>query len=244
MINQQLKGWNESDTVDYYINNRQNYKDLYDSEKYFITYDFMNSILSVLDIGCAAGGMSKIFHDMNNNLKYTGLDVADNLIQYAQKNLSSELSEFHCYDGINMPFSHKKFDLTFCSGVLHLIDNYQDVFRQIIERSSKYILADFRVTSEQTYMGKMKFNFSDKEEVKNVTNYHVINFNELLFFFKQFSFIKQIEVFGYKGDSSSMSEGVVEVYMVFLKFYISENENNDMKVVFLDDELKKVFDLS
>jgi len=242
MIEQQSKRvWNDVDTVEYYANNRHSYADLYDSEKYFLTNDFINNIDSVLDIGCAAGGMSKILHKINPTLAYTGLDIADNLVNYAQKNIRNELSEFYCYDGINMQFLAKSFDLIFCSGLLHLVDHYKDILSQMVKLSNKYILTDFRVTRGKTYQGKIRINFSKSDNDVNEITYHVLNFGELLNYFKFFPEIGLIEVFGYKGKASDMSHGINEVYMVFFKFHISKDNNEICKIKFLNDELKNTF---
>lgn len=241
MINKQLEGWNESNTIDYYINHRQIYSDLYPSEKYFLTSTFLTNISSFLDIGCASGSMSKIVQGINKNLKYTGLDVSPNLINHANKHLSNELTSFHCYDGEKMPFEKEKFDLVFSSGVLHLIDNYKSVFAQIITRSNKYALVDFRVCTRQTYQGKFNFDFGNSHNVINHTNYHVINFLELINFFKLFSNIQHIELFGYKSSSSKMSEGIDEVFMVFFKFHIGTTKCNDPQITFHSDELNNIF---
>ena len=233
--------WNQHDTVNFYIHNRQKYDELYESEKFFLTKNFTKSIQSVLDIGCAAGGMSKILHHFNTNLTYSGLDISDNLIQYAKQTINNPLSHFECYDGVNMPFQNKTFDLVYSSGVLHLIDHYQHVFEQMVERSHQYILTDFRVTTKHTYTGKMKINFSHQNNQSDDINYHVINFQELLSFFRSFKRIYKIELFGYKGNASSMSEGIDDVYMIFFKFFISDSNNGSQDVCVMNQNLQKAF---
>ncbi len=241
MIKKQLEGWNETATIDYYINHRQSYSDLYPSEKYFLTPSFITNITSFLDVGCASGSMSKILQSIHKNLKYTGLDIAPNLINHANQHLSNKLTDFYCYDGEEMPFEKEKFDLVFSSGVLHLIDNYKSIFTQIITRSTKYALVDFRVCTKQTYQGKFNFDFGNNNNVINHTSYHVINFLELMRFFKTFSTIRHIEAFGYKFSSSKMSEGIDEVYMIFFKFHIGFNTQNNPQITFHSDDLKNTF---
>jgi SAM-dependent methyltransferase len=233
--------WNQNDTVDFYIHHRQQYDELYESEKFFLNKDFVNSVHSVLDIGCAAGGMSKILRHFNADLTYIGLDVSDKLIQYAKQTINDPLTRFECYDGIDMPFKNVPFDLVFSSGVLHLVDHYRDVFAQMVERSQQYVLTDFRVTTQPTYTGKMKIDFSNQNDSSGIINYHVINFHELLSFFKSFKRIKKIEIFGYKGNASNMSEGIDDVYMVFFKFFISDCNNGLQEICVLNQNLQKVF---
>ena len=57
---EQLEGWSANDTVDFFVNHRNTYEDLYKSEKYFLTKELILSMDSILDVGCAAGGFCNI----------------------------------------------------------------------------------------------------------------------------------------------------------------------------------------
>ena len=240
MPNNQLQGWNETETIEFFTLNRNKYTDLYDSEKYFITNSFLSSVNTVLDVGCSVGGMYNIFSSLNKNINYTGLDVSSNAIDKAKEAYKKTLSEFYLYDGVASFPMDKKFDLVFCTGVMHLIDNYKFVFDQMLKHSNKYLLLDFRVTTGSSYKGKFYFTFSDKEQASNSTNYYVLNLNEILNFFKSFNEVSKVYIYGYKGKASEMSENIDEVYMVFFKIEIS-NTSDNMEVVFENEELKNEF---
>lgn len=238
----QLNGWNEKETVEYYINNRKKYADLYDSEKHFITKEFISKIGSVLDVGCSTGGISNIFRDFNKDIIYDGLDVSENAILKAKEINSNAKSNFYCYDGVaEFPLPHKKYDLVFSSGVMHLIDNYKDILKQMIEKTNKYLLLDFRLTKNNTYVGKFYFTFSDKKKATNFTNYHVLNFEELMDIFKSYKELSNINIFGYKGKASNMSEGIDDVYMLFFKIEKNNNVNNNLKINFESKEIQYLF---
>jgi SAM-dependent methyltransferase len=241
MLINQLTGWDEDETIQYYITNRKKYDDLYKSEKYFLTKSFISGIEDILDVGCSVGGIYTILQELNKDIKYTGLDVSLNAILHAKQLHRSEFTSFYHYDG-NAPFPLNKqtYNLVFCSGVMHLIDNYKSVFQQMVESSNKYLLIDFRLTNQATYRGKFYFTFSDKIEASNFTNYHVVNFKELMTFFSQFKQISHIYIYGYKGHASAMSEGIDEVYMVFFKIKLATITNDTLEVIFEDTSLKDV----
>lgn len=238
----QLDGWNEKETVEYYTNNRNTYSDLYDSEKYFITKEFISQIDSVLDVGCSVGGISNIFREFNESIIYTGIDVSENAILRAKEISSNKNSSFYCYDGKSeFPLNTTKYDLVFSSGVMHLVDNYKDLLKQMIERTNKYLLVDFRLTKNDTYVGKFYFSFSDKKEATNFTNYHVLNFQKLMNIFTSYKELSNINIFGYKGNASNMSEGIDDVYMFFFLIEKNNNINNNLKINFESKEMQYLF---
>jgi len=242
MLTRQLKGWNEKETIEYYSTSRIKYTDLYESEKYFLTNNFLFAINNVLDVGCAVGGMYNIFKELNEDITYTGLDVSEQSIKIAKGLYDCKYTEFHNYDGISsFPLNNKKYNLVFSSGVMHLIDNYKDIFSQMLDSADKYLLVDFRLTTDKSYTGKFNFAFLDKRKISNYTNYHVLNFTELIEYFQEFKKISNIEIYGYKGGASDMSEGIDDVYMIFFKITLSNTSYDKPNLVFYNKELETIF---
>jgi histidinol-phosphate aminotransferase len=240
-ISSQLNGWDEEETIEFYSNFRIKYDDLYESEKFFLTKEFISKQDTILDVGCSAGGMSSIIHSLNPNIKYTGLDVSKNAIEKANYIYSDKKTDFYYYDGINEFPLKNRYDLVFCSGVMHLIDNYKFILNGMVEKSNKYLVVDFRVTTKKSYKGKFYFSFLDKTNPLNYTNYFVLNFGDLISLFDEYENIKSLNIFGYKGEASSMSEGIDEVYMLFFKIELGKN-HEEMKIIFENDKLKEIFD--
>ena len=184
----QIIGWNQDDVVDYFKNNRRSYNQLYDSEKYFINDNLIQQTSSILDVGCASGGFNTIFRKLNNNISYYGVDVSEKNIEYAKYYFKhSNNSNFYLYSGKSLfeieTIKNIKFDLSFCSGLLHLIDNWSNLFTEIIYLSKKYVLIDFRVSlKKNSYSGTFYFDYGGNVK-KNYTKYYVININDL---FKKF----------------------------------------------------------
>jgi SAM-dependent methyltransferase len=242
----QLEGWSVPETVEFYSNNRHEFSELYDSEKHFITKAFFSDLDSVLDVGCAAGGFFNIFKSLNSEIHYTGLDVSLNLIEAARRRYGhSKSPEFIHYDGVSGFPVTAAYDLVFCSGALHLIDNWKEIFTNMVDRADKYVLADFRVTESESYVGNFIFDFADKREHSNFsTKYYVININELLAFFKQHEKISKIEIYGYERTPSGMAVGVKEVWMVFIKFHIDHQfSNSSIEIIDCPDKLRKQIEL-
>jgi SAM-dependent methyltransferase len=234
----QLLGWSEDATVDFYANNRNSYDALYKSEKHFLTKDFVSSVESVLDMGCACGGFYNIFKYLNPKIKYTGVDVSPSLLEVAKSKISDEDAEFHLYEGTGKIPVSGKFDLVYCSGILHLIDNWKELFSELTNFSKKFALADFRTTPDKTCSGAYIFDYDHDGVSSNSTNYHAININELLEFFKSLETISKIEVCAYPGKCNDATFNLnCELWMAFFKFTLGKRKNGNIEIVNLPAEL-------
>ncbi len=238
-----VPGWDNKDTLNFFSSKRNSYKHLYKSEKYFLTKKFITSINSVLDVGSSVGGFYNIFYFLNNKVKYTGLDTSAAAILKAKKKFKGNKNvEFYSYDGFSkFPLKKNKYDLVFCSGLMHLIDNYKKIITQMIASSKKFLLVDFRITTNQSYSGKHYFRYSNKQKSENSINYHVLNIKELLDYLKSFKKISKIYAYGYKAKPSSMASGINEVFMIFFKLELSIRKTKRIDIIFENQELKKIF---
>lgn len=215
MVNNPAEAWAGKDTVQYYTDNRNQYSELYPSEQWFLTREFLGSIRSVLDVGCAAGGFYEIFSGLNPQISYTGMDVVGEFIDQAGKRYPQ--AKFVKYAGSG-PFPvREKYDLVFSSGLLHLVDNWKELFTRMTAQSRQTVLADFRLTHGPTYAGTFQPDFEDRERDGPRINYHVINAQDLRAFFKSLADLAAVEAYGYRGRPSRMAEGIADVWMVFFK---------------------------
>jgi histidinol-phosphate aminotransferase len=237
----QLDGWDDDSTVKYYTTNRTFFDDLYDSEKHFINKGFLSTVSTVLDVGSSVGGMSNVFRELNSHIRYTDIDVSQKSITKAKQIYGNATTEFYWYNGVDdFPLSDNKYELVFCSGVMHLIDNYKYILNQMISKADRYLIVDFRVTTKDTYIGKFYFDFSHTNNDTKSTNYYVLNFIELIDLFSSYTQINKINIYGYKGTPSNMSQNINEVYMLFFKLEIGEDSNN-IDIIFDSEELEKTF---
>ena len=166
-----------TDSINYWTKNRNKFKDLYRSEKYFFSKVITDSH-SFLDIGCAAGGFFKILKQ-KKKLKYTGLDVSKNLIKLAKKNNIN--GKFILYRGNSFNTKIRKADLVFSFGTLHHNKNVINLINEMIKKSKKYILFDLRLTKSKIgnkFMIKnyQKVIFTNTNQSNNTNPYYILIF--------------------------------------------------------------------
>lgn len=69
---------------------------------------------SILDVGCGYGGLYNYMVKREYDIQYTGIDLCENMIEYAQKN---DKAEFICGDFLKYEFN-KKYSYVVCNGAL------------------------------------------------------------------------------------------------------------------------------
>jgi len=126
-----MKLWEEKSFSDCY--RQRNYSKL---SSYKLIKDLKFN--SILDVGCARGGLSKLLM----NKKYTGIDVSRNMISENEREMKNNI---WCVGSIlDLPFDDNSFDVVVCNDVLiHL--NGQDWIRGIDEC--------FRVANSHVVLG-------------------------------------------------------------------------------------------
>ena len=132
---------------DYYQNYRNKKEDLFDSEKYFFD-KFANQIISVLDVGCATGGMYEIISDFNQDIKYEGIDISENLIKIARK--SYPAVNFKLGDGSILKYKDNSFEGIVSFGTTVHDQNWENLLRECFRVSEKSFLFDVRLTQHKT----------------------------------------------------------------------------------------------
>jgi len=94
-----------------------------DEAKAFLRYEKMLAVVNfgrekhatLLDVGCGYGGLRQYAIQKNLDLDYTGIDVAENMIEWANKNLSD--GRFIHGDILDYKFN-REFDYVVCNGIL------------------------------------------------------------------------------------------------------------------------------
>lgn len=159
--NLNYKAWSNKNCVDYYASKRHVIDDIYDSEKFFIL-PIITNLDTVLDIGCAAGGFSKILKSLNPNIHYIGLDTSKEMINKAKILHPDE--KFILGNGDTIDFPDNTFDLVLCTSVMHHVPHYKKLISEIYRVSRKFVILDLpRITTED-----VRFNSqTDKMNLKN-----------------------------------------------------------------------------
>lgn len=147
MDNDQLvRSWSSENVLDYYLKHRDNTKELYDSEKIFIK-DALKNGGSVLDIGCAAGGFSKIVREYNKNIEYTGVDISPQMISLAKKRFPND--KFYLCSGEKLDFPDNSFDTCICFGVLHMTERWKELLSEAWRICRGTLLFDLRLVDKE-----------------------------------------------------------------------------------------------
>ena len=140
------KSWAIEDVVRYFTCNRNKEADLYDSEKYFLN-KFMEPGMSVLDFGCAAGGLLNALSGMYgiDEKYYHGVDATPEMIAAARRKFP--LANFH----INLEKLLKQncsFDFVYSFGVLHMILDWREYIEKLYRLTKKCLVFDLRVSKD------------------------------------------------------------------------------------------------
>ncbi len=78
--------WNDLEAQKFFSSERQKQEDLYLGEKFFLSKVLFEHC-SILDIGCAQGGLYKILKSYLKSFNYTGIDSSEKMISKAKKNI-------------------------------------------------------------------------------------------------------------------------------------------------------------
>lgn len=94
-----------------------------DVQKMLLRYDKMLDVIqkplaykpTLLDVGCGFGGLCSYTIKNNIEIDYTGIDIVENMIEWAVKNVSD--GEFLLGDILHEEFP-RKYDYVICNGIL------------------------------------------------------------------------------------------------------------------------------
>jgi ubiquinone/menaquinone biosynthesis C-methylase UbiE len=130
---------------EYYSGYRDKFEDLFPSEKHFLR-NLIETNKSILDVGCASGGMYEIVRSINSDIKYSGIDIAKDLISIAQKKYPD--GDFQIGDGICLPYENESFDSTVSFGTTVHDQDYENLIRECYRVTKKYLLFDMRIVPD------------------------------------------------------------------------------------------------
>lgn len=196
------KSWNSKHIVNHLNKSRSNFNDLYEGEKFLIN-NYIKNNSSVLDIGCAQGGMYKILKKKFSKINYTGLDFNKPMIEIAKKNFPKQ--KFYYYSGTNYTsLLKKKYDIVIIFGILHLNKNWKNILYNASKLTNRYILFDLREKFENKIHKKnfyLHLDFKIKSK-KFLVPYIILDKKKInIFFEKKFKSFSHIE-YSYLGSIS------------------------------------------
>lgn len=169
--------WAAPDSLDFFQTHRQRPEDLYPSERLFLP-DVLPRVHTVLDVGCAAGGFSRIMKSFNPGIAYTGVDINPEFVEVARRSFPD--SAFQVGDGITFETPPGSYDLVHSSGILHLNSRFEDIVASCYAQARQYFACDFRLTRGPRVEGTFTLEFQPEGGVRPVLPYIVLNVNGLV----------------------------------------------------------------
>ena len=174
--------WSVPNAVHFYAKNRQSVNEVYASEEFFLKQVIQPNI-SILDVGCAAGGFYNIFRSIEPSIRYTGVDFSLEMVREAK--ICFPGIAFVASDGGALPFKAESFDIVYCSGAIHLSPNWRDIIRDCWRVTKKYFIFDVRLVErgnsvEDITKSYEKIAFFNKWDKKSVVPYIILNVRDFL----------------------------------------------------------------
>lgn len=199
MINKNIKYKNEN-IFNFYKNNRNKWEQLYLSEKKILRATFLKNS-NILDLGCGCGGLGSILKKKFKINNYYGIDINYRCIQYAKKKYPK--FKFYNKNFENFDFK-KKFDYVISFSCIDW-DNgkFYKLFNKAVlnlKNNGGFIIT-LRFTDKQSIISKKKsyqYIFPTKKNIRDKTNYVVLNKNEFINKIRKKYNITSINGYGYK----------------------------------------------
>ena len=162
-----------------FSNNRVKWEHLYPSEKDVFEFLFKKyTPKSILDIGCACGGLGHILSKKLPNSSYTGIEINDNAAGEAKK----YFKKIHNIDFMNFK-SNLKYDLCISLSCIDWQNNFDKMFLKAWEYVSNngYLFLTARLTNEKSLKNlKESFQYINYSKQGEKAPYVVINKFEIL----------------------------------------------------------------
>ena len=192
------KRWSYEDMGERF-SKRSSWAQLFSSEKRIFS-KLKGNLNSVLDVGCAVGGMSKVFDLMWPGINYTGLDVSVAMINQAKTYFPQ-----HTFIVANiLSFrAATKHDLVFATGVFQHEPQYAEAIVKLVELADKYVTFDCKIISANASIVDIGISYCDHNDR---LFYILLSFKDLLDILKKIENIKSVYLYGYY---SHVSERVV-----------------------------------
>lgn len=140
--------WSMPGWVEFYETRRGTTQDIYPSEWLFLK-DLLAEGISVLDIGCAVGGLVSVLSEHLMRFEYTGVDLSEDMIGRAKQ--KHPRHRFCVVEEADLSvLADARYDLVVCLGVLHVNRRWRELIASAWARTEQCFLFDLRETSEAT----------------------------------------------------------------------------------------------
>lgn len=176
--------WGHASILNYFDKNRLTTNDVYPSELFFIKQKIAEG-MSVLDIGCAKGGMANILAEHLQQFTYVGVDINAQMIEAAKKRYPNHAFHHVNEDDFSV-LGKTQYDLVVCLGILHLHESWRNTIATAWSHTRHSLILDLREThaasieNKQRAYFKMDFDNVDNPGSDYILPYNIINTAEAL----------------------------------------------------------------
>jgi ubiquinone/menaquinone biosynthesis C-methylase UbiE len=122
------------------------------------------AIKNVLEVGCGDGSILHWLSHWNFCEQLYGVDISESGIEFGLGRGMAHVKEIQLFDGYNIPFADKQFDLVICSHVLEHVEHERILLREIR-----------RVSSHQVFEVPIDFSFRVDKRLNHFLSYGHIN---------------------------------------------------------------------
>lgn len=229
MNNKNIK-YGSGEIVSYYSNSRTKWNEFYPSERWvFERINMERSLGSILDVGCACGGLGMALNEKFSIDSYTGVDVNKDAILWAERYCKLTVPSRFMIDDILNAKNVGFFDLVVslsCADWNVEADSIIDKCWEYV-RDGGYLVMSLRLTNlsgiNNIELSYQMINFSGQEDMPEKANYVVFNFKDALHKLMELR-PGFIGAYGYWGVPSQTACTPFKS-LVFSVFYVKKKEN-------------------
>lgn len=119
---------------------------------------------NIIDVGAGDGNILYLLSKSNFSQNYTATEISNSAIEQLKKKHISGLNQIVQFDGYNLPFEDKAFDLAICSHVIEHVEFPRKLLREIK-----------RVSGNQVFEIPVDFSFNVDKKFNHFNAYGHIN---------------------------------------------------------------------
>lgn len=214
---------------------RSSWEELYPSEKKVIETLNLNRNSTVIDMGCACGGLGNALKEHFGITAYTGVDINQSCIERGKELYS--WADLHSGDFLDIaPSLMRNFDVGFSLGCADWNVKTAELLNALMStvRVGGSIVSSFRVVNEEgttgVYEGKQRVSFADTSEaLKNPEEYapyKIYQLESLLGLLGEIPGVGEVYGYGYWGKPSPTAIDVPFERIFFLVVSLHKSDRN------------------
>ena len=187
----------------FYSVNRVSWDDIYPSEKHIFTKSFTGKELTILDVGCACGGMGKAIEEQFKVQSYTGIEINKSCVEMAPSIFPK--GQYFYGDFLELsPVIEQQYNTVLSMSCADWNIETKQMINKMFEKvedMGEFIFSCRLTNSNKDYIAEQYLNFenSDKAATHEIAPYKVFCFESLMKMIFELSNIAQVNAYGYWG---------------------------------------------